>query len=127
MKLKKKCDNQERRWNQRTGVHIWAEERFQDSTYFHLLSNLSEGGFFIKKKLPFPVGSLVELKLELSNLNESLHVKGIVVNNYNKNDSVFIGTGIQFVDMDKDAGEKIKNYLDFSKEQNNFSKLNNTL
>ena len=117
MKLKKKCDNKEKRWNPRTGVHIWAEERFQGSTYFHLLSNLSEGGFFIKKKLPFSVGSLVELKLELSNSNESLHVKGIVVNNYNKNDSVFIGTGIQFVDMEKEARKKIKNYLEFSKKR----------
>ena len=102
----------DRRKNPRIGVHIWAEEQFQNSTYFHLLSNLSIGGFFIKKSLPFPVGSMVELELELPNSNKKLRVKGIVINNYSANDSAAIGTGIQFFDIKESVRKKIEGYFE---------------
>lgn len=102
----------DRRKNPRVGVHIWAKEQFQNAIYFNLLSNLSIGGFFIKKNLPFPVGSVVELELELPDSNQRLRVKGIVINNYNANDSAAIGTGIQFCDIKESVKKNIERYLE---------------
>ncbi len=54
----------ERRTDARVGVEIWVEEMADQGLYFHRVTNLSLGGFFIEKKLPLPVGQKVSLRLE---------------------------------------------------------------
>ena len=99
----------ERRKSPRSNIQVWAVERSGNSTSFHLLKNLSTDGFFIEKKLPFPIGSIVHLELELE--NESVSVKGKVIDNYRDPVSGYHGAGVQFIDLDKNVIRKIKGYL----------------
>jgi len=101
----------DRRKNSRINVQIWAEERQDNATYFHLLSNLSVGGFFIEKKLPFQVGTIVQLELQLPGSEEKLPIKGQVLNNYKDPHSNNLGAGVRFIDVDIRTKKRIEKYL----------------
>ncbi|MCP4690582.1 MAG: PilZ domain-containing protein [Desulfobacterales bacterium] len=107
-----KGDQTERRENPRTAIQIWAEERQGGSTYFHLLSNLSVGGFLIEKKIPFPPNSEVHMEFSLHGSDEKIKIKGRVVDNYKDADSNEIGPGVKFVDMEEAVAQKIRQYLE---------------
>ncbi len=104
-------EQKERRRGDRARIQIWAEEKQGDSRYFHLLSNLSSGGFFIEKQLPFPVGSMVDLEIELPDMPEKVQIKGLVVNNYQDPDSKNLGAGVKFIDLNSAAKKRIKQFL----------------
>lgn len=74
------------------------------------------GGFFIEKKLPFKAGSIVNLELELE--GEILSLKGKIVNNYEVSARDSSGAGVQFVDMDERAKNKIEIYLEKLEKEN---------
>jgi hypothetical protein len=99
----------ERRKNPRSNVQIWAVEKGDNSTSFHLVTNLSIEGFFIEKKLPLPVGSIVNLELEL--YGEKLPLQGKIINNYENPVTKNSGAGVLFVDMDERVKTKIEEYL----------------
>jgi Tfp pilus assembly protein PilZ len=99
----------ERRKSPRSDIQIWAMERSGNSTSFHLLKNLSTNGFFIEKKLPFPIGTVVHLELELG--DEKIPIKGEVIDNYKDPASNYLGVGVRFVDMAEDANRIINTYL----------------
>ena len=99
----------ERRKDSRSDVQVWVVEKDHNSTSFHLLTNLSIGGFFIEKKLPLPVGSIINLELELD--GERLPLRGKIVNNYENPVTKNSGAGVHFVDMDKKVKTKIEEYL----------------
>ncbi len=99
----------ERRKNSRSDVQVWAVEKDDNSTSFHLLTNLSIEGFFIEKKLPLPVGSIIDFELELD--GEKLPLRGKIVNNYENPVTKNSGAGVHFVDMDKKVKAKIEEYL----------------
>ncbi len=102
----------ERRKNLRSNVHIWAKERREDSIYFHLLSNLSSGGLFIEKKLPFPVGSILNLELTLVNPEDKIDLKGVIIDNYKDLNSNYRGAGVKIIEMEEKDKERIQNYLE---------------
>jgi len=110
----------ERRKNSRTNVQIWAVEKDDNSTSFHLLTNLSVGGFFIEKKLPLPVGSIINLELELD--GEKLPLRGKIVNNYENPITKNSGAGVHFVDMDERVKTRIEEYLKNLKKANSESR-----
>jgi hypothetical protein len=99
----------ERRKNPRSNVQIWAVEKGDNSTSFHLITNLSTEGFFIEKKLPLPVGSIVDLELELD--GEMLQLRGKIIDNYENPITNHSGAGMHFVDMDERVKTKIEEYL----------------
>jgi Tfp pilus assembly protein PilZ len=99
----------EKRKNSRSNVQIWAVEKDDNSTSFHLLTNLSMGGFFIEKKLPLPVGSIINIELELD--GKRLPLRGKIVNNYENPVTRHSGAGVHFVDMDERVKTKIEEYL----------------
>jgi len=101
--------NREKRKNSRTNVQIWAVEKDNNSTSFHLVTNLSIEGFFIEKKFPLPVGSIVNLELELD--GEKLPLRGKIVNNYENPTTKHSGAGVHFVNMDERVKTKIEEYL----------------
>ncbi len=101
----------ERRTTPRFGVELWAEETAGRGLYFHRITNLSLGGFFIEKKLPFPVGQKVDLRLELPGSGEKTPVTGRIINNYQDQDENLRGAGIQFVELDDQARDGISAYL----------------
>ena len=109
MRKKESGFQTERRKHPRVTVQIWAVEENDNSRSFHLLTNLSMGGFFIDKKLPFRVGSIVNLELDLD--GEALPLRGRIVDNYEHQDTDNSGAGVQFVDMDNLVKNKIRDYL----------------
>ena len=101
----------ERRTTPRFGVEFWAEETAEQGLYFHRVTNLSLGGFFIEKKLPFPVGQKVDLRLELPGSEEKMPVTGRIINNYQDQDDNLKGAGIQFLELDEQVRAGITAYL----------------
>jgi Tfp pilus assembly protein PilZ len=99
----------ERRKQTRLNVQIWAIELKENSRYYHILSNLSVGGFFIEKKLPFSVGSIIDFEMELD--GERISFKGKIIDNYVSAASNHPGAGVQFVDLDEKEKAKLKAYL----------------
>ena len=99
----------ERRKNPRSNVQIWAVEKGDHSTSFHLITNLSTEGFFIEKKLPLPVGSIVNLELELD--GEILQLGGKIMDNYVNPITKHSGAGVHLVDTDVRVKTKIEEYL----------------
>ncbi|MDJ0802533.1 MAG: PilZ domain-containing protein [Desulfobacterales bacterium] len=101
----------ERRTTPRFGVELWAEETAGRGLYFHRITNLSLGGFFIEKKIPFPVGQKVDLQLELPGSVQKTPVTGRIINNYQDQYDNLRGAGIQFVALDEQARAGITAYL----------------
>ena len=101
----------DRRKTARADVQIWVEEKSGRSTSFHLITNLSTSGFFIEKRIPFLIGSILKLELTLPGSTEKIRVTGKVVNNYRDPESNAIGTGVEFVDIDETTTHSITNYL----------------
>ena len=102
----------DRRKSPRADVQIWVEEKSGRSTSFHLITNLSTSGFFIEKRIPFLIGSVLNLELTLPGSTEKLRVTGKVINNYRDPESNSIGVGVEFVDIDKHSSNSIINYLE---------------
>ncbi len=101
----------ERRTTPRFGVEFWVEETAEQGLYFHRVTNLSLGGFFIEKKLPFPVGQRVDLRLELPGSGQKMPITGKIINNYQDQDDNIKGAGIQFLELDDQARAGITAYL----------------
>jgi PilZ domain-containing protein len=110
---KNKTASKERRQHKRTAVQIWASEQGAKVSSYHLLTNLSSGGFYIEKKLPFKSGAIIELKLDIkgSGSDEKICVKGEVVNNYVDAGANYQGCGVRFMELSTTDMEKISNYL----------------
>jgi hypothetical protein len=104
--------DEERRESPRSGVQIWATEKAEGYTRFHMISNLSLSGLRIEKKLPLPVGSMINLEVTLSGPKEVIRLKGVVLNTYKDSDSNVTGTGVKFVEMSEDVGKKLKTYIE---------------
>jgi Tfp pilus assembly protein PilZ len=99
----------ERRKNSRSNVQMWVVQKDENSTSFHLITNLSNEGFFIEKKLPLPVGSIKNFELELD--GEKLPLRGRIIDNYKNPITKHSGAGVQFVEMDEKIKNKIEEYL----------------
>ncbi len=75
---------------------------------------LSEGGIYIRKKDPFPVGSDVEVTLPLKDESlvrfkgEVVHIKGFFGGEF----KILPGMGIRFKEIADDQIEALKNYIE---------------
>jgi len=116
MSQNKSASQEEGRKHPRLNVQIWAVELNDNSRYFHMLSNLSMGGFFIEKKLPFPVGSILNFELELD--GEKLSLRGKIIDNYENLTPDHPGAGVQFVDMDEKVKLKLETFLKKLEKEN---------
>ena len=100
----------ERRKHPRVDVQIWTVEKNDNSRSFHLVTNLSKGGIFLEKKLPFQAGTIVNLDLELD--GKMISLQGKIVNNYKDTNTNRQGAGVQFIEMDEKIKSGINYYLD---------------
>lgn len=107
----KQISENERRTSLRTSIRIWAKEKSEDMTSFHLVSNISHSGLYIEKKLPLPIGSTINLELDLLDPYGQIKLKGTVNNTYKDSDSNITGTGISFVDISETDKKKLDVYL----------------
>ena len=102
----------ERRLSPRVGVELWAEEHCGAGVYFHRVTNLSQNGFFIEKKLPFQVGQTMRICMDLPGAKAKLEAQSRVVNNYVDDYANLRGAGLQFVDLDAQARAGIEAFID---------------
>ncbi len=109
-------DRRERRTAPRFGVEFWAEETAENALYYHRVTNLSLGGFFIEKKLPFPVGEKVSLRLDLPGAAQKMAITGKIVDNYQDQHASLKGAGIQFLELDDQTRGDIAAYLERLRE-----------
>lgn len=96
-----------RRW-QRVPVHLWAEASDGDATYFNQAADLSAGGVFFSAPIPLPVGTVVNLKLDVpapTGGEETLEVRGVVVNAKSDDDP---GMGVRFMDLTPESQKVIE-------------------
>jgi len=113
----KEQPDKERRKSPRSGVQIWATEKAEGYTCFHMISNLSLSGLRIEKKLPLPVGSMINLEMALLDPREVIPLKGVIITTYKDSDSNVTGTGVEFVEMSEDVRKKLEAYIGKTIEQ----------
>jgi len=78
------------------------------------IANLGEGGLFIHTTKNLPVGSLLYLEFSLPDSNQAITTKGKVAwirSQDMSTEKMPPGMGIQFIDMNPNDNELLKNYL----------------
>jgi len=84
----------------------------RNNEYTLYTANLSEGGVYIRKTNPFPIGSEMEITLPLEN-ESSLTIKGVVVHVKGLFSDILHSTpgmGVQFKEMSDDQMMTLKRY-----------------
>lgn len=87
---------------------------YNEKTYSLITETLSEGGVYVKKNDPFPLGSEVEVTLPFLD-SGSFSVRGSVVyarNPLEKDADGLSGMGIQFMGQSDDAAKVLKEYIE---------------
>lgn len=98
----------ERRTTPRVGVDLWVEEHCGAGVYYHRVTNLSPKGFFVDKRIPFPVGRIVTIRLDLPHTRQRLEARTRVVNNYHDAQANLLGAGFQFLELDVETRRGIE-------------------
>ncbi len=76
-------------------------------------SNLGEGGMFIKREGPYPVGAMLGLRFSLGKRSTAFRVRGEVVYAFSTGgEGVFPGMGIRFVDLAPEQQARISSYIE---------------
>jgi len=101
--------NEERRTSARIPVEMWVEEATDRELYFQRGANISEGGIFLQRTIPHPLGTEVTLRFCLPGDDDSIRVKGQIVNV--NEDRPGLGMGIKFLDLSEDSRTRILGYI----------------
>ena len=99
----------ERRSGNRIPIQMWVEESSPDGMYFQRAANLSEGGIFLEKTIPHPVGTRVTLQFSIPDEGPPIRVNGEIVNP--KAEDGALGMGLKFVDLPADVAERIRKFV----------------
>jgi len=103
-----------RRIGKRVSGKISISFQKADDFFRAYIANLGEGGLFIHTTKNLPVGSLLDLEFSLPDSNQAITTKGKVVWIRPQDMSTKKmppGMGIQFIDMNSNDKELLKNYL----------------
>ena len=106
-----KRNNADRRLTPRVGVECWAEERCREGVYFHRVTNISRDGFFVEKKLPFPTGQTINIRLSLPGADNQFDAQTRVVDNYLDSQANLRGAGFQFLNLDAQTRAGIEAFV----------------
>jgi uncharacterized protein (TIGR02266 family) len=99
----------ERRTQLRVPVQLWVEESHETARYFQHCSNLSEGGIFIEKTIPHPIGTFVDIEFTLPGDEAPIRVRAEIVSALE--DEEALGMGMKFVDLASDAAGRIRRFI----------------
>jgi CheY-like chemotaxis protein len=103
-----------RRKHCRVSVNKEVIVRYNEKPYSLITATLSEGGVYVKKNDPFPLGAEVEVTLPFLD-GGSFRLMGTVVyanNPLEKDNDGLSGMGIQFRDQSHDAAKALKEYIE---------------
>lgn len=88
---------------------MWVEESSEGGLYFQRAANLSEGGIFLERTIPHPVGTRVTLEFTLPGDAEPIRVHAEIVNAATVESEP--GMGLRFVDVPPALAERIRGYV----------------
>ncbi len=102
----------DRRRDKRVAVEMWAEASDGEAVYYNQVADLSAGGVFFDTPCPQPVGTVVQITLELPTSEgiRPVEVRGVVVND---GGAATPGMGVRFLDLDGEAREAILAAVEF--------------
>ena len=89
-------------------VSLWALETHSEGSYFHHVQDLSLGGFFIRKAIPIPVGTELNLLLELPTGNR-INATGRVVHAVVSDDRC--GNGVELGVLTREDRAALQDFL----------------
>ncbi len=98
----------ERRHTPRADVELWVQEQCEAGIYYHRVTNLSSEGFFVEKKIPFRVGQVMTMRLELPGAGGPFQAPSRVVDNYRDRQANLLGAGFQFLELEREARQSIQ-------------------
>jgi uncharacterized protein (TIGR02266 family) len=99
----------DRRAQLRIPVKMWVEEVSPEGLYFQRSANLSEGGIFLEKTIPHPVGTVVSLQFTLPDGSQPIKVHAQIVNA--AAGEAELGMGLKFVDLPPETAERIRAFI----------------
>ena len=92
------------------------DEGSNRSTLTTFSENIGEQGIFICSHITFPVGSRFEVEFKLPLNSGAFVVRNLVevrwIREENSLKNIIPGLGVQFVDLEKETAEKIKEYIE---------------
>lgn len=102
----------DRRRDKRVAVEMWAEASDGEAVYYNQVADLSLGGVFFDTPCPQPVGTVVQITLELPTQAgiRPVQVRGVVVND---GGAATPGMGVRFTDLGEEARAAIQAAIDF--------------
>ena len=89
-------------------VSLWAVESADCGSYFHHVSDLSMGGFFLRKPLPLPVGTRMAVTLELPT-GRAIQAKARVVHSVQS--PARSGNGVELEELGPDDQDALRQFL----------------
>lgn len=103
----------EKRATPRANAYLCIDICSQHNFWTGLTMNISEGGVFVATHVILPVGSLVGLHLELPREKDHILTLGEVrwSREYQGDDDVPPGLGIQFVGLERRSAEAIRKFV----------------
>ncbi|HEY7957546.1 MAG TPA: PilZ domain-containing protein [Polyangia bacterium] len=99
----------DRRTGARIPVKMWVEESSAGGLYFQRAANLSEGGIFLERTIPHPIGTMVSLQFTLPDEAEPLRVRAEIVNAAAA--EAELGMGLRFVELAEPEAERIRRFV----------------
>jgi uncharacterized protein (TIGR02266 family) len=99
----------DRRASPRVELDVWVEQRAGDDLYIHRAANLSEGGAYFARTVPFPVGTRVHLRLTLPDAGEPIECWGEVVTARGSDEGP--GMGVRFLRVSAEDRGRIKSAI----------------
>ena len=107
----------EKRGSKRAPIEMWVKEEAGDYYYIHRACNISIGGLFLEKKFAANKKGISTFLFRLPISHELIVVQGKPAHDTaGKKKTSNTGTGIQFVDLPKDARKLIHKYVSLHKE-----------
>jgi CRP/FNR family cyclic AMP-dependent transcriptional regulator len=103
-----------RRTEERTSMKIRISFKRANDFFRAYIGNLGGGGLFIKTTQSLPVATLLNLEFNLPDSDHLITTKGKVVwtrSSETSDEKKPPGMGIQFIDMDSQDSERVKNYI----------------
>ena len=103
----------DRRRSERVPVELWMEEISGDNLIHRRSCNISEGGVFFENAIPHTIGRIITLRFELPSAQVgepvTVQARGKVVNTASNSG---FGMGVQFLSVDGDGRERIREFLE---------------
>jgi uncharacterized protein (TIGR02266 family) len=107
----------DRRQGNRIPIQMWVEESGPEGMYYQRASNLSEGGIFLERTIPHPIGTQVMLEFKLPDQGPAIRVQAQIVNVPSSESSTGeLGMGLRFIELAPEIAARIRRFVSEQKK-----------